>query len=1354
VTLLDLDSARTPAPLLPAPSRERWQPLRAGLVDLFHYDYEEFHFRDGHLLLRGNNGTGKSKVLALLLPFLLDGDISPHRVEPDGDPAKRMEWNLLLGGRHPHPERTGYSWIEFGRIDEDGTPRFTTLGIGLRAVQGRPVATWFFVTSQRVGADLFLVSAGRSPLRKDGLVEAVGDRGIVVETAERYRRAVNETLFDLAPERYDALLTLLVQLRQPALSKRPDERRLSTALTESLPPLDPAVVADVADAFRSLEEEKAALLSLTEARDTAAGFLATYTHYARIAARRRAADTRTAQSRYEDTGRRLADARAQLAQAQEAEAAVVARLEELAGEQEQARRAEEVLRASPEMRSAQELHRLQAEAVRAGHRRDAAAQELTAAQAELSRREAAVASAGAELAAAQAELTAAMAAARDGAAASRLPAPELRTPEPDAATRPSVEQALRRQQEALAHLRRLVEAVAAADVAARDAQRGVEDAAGERDRAAEALVAAHDETGSAAGTLVTAARRALPTLVELRLTDPEGTLDRLQLWTETLHGESPLSGEVAAAARDSVEQLARLDSGLSARAQALSVERERLDEERRRLEAGQELGPPPSPTRDPAGRQGRTGGPLWQLVEFAAGLDDAAQAGLESALQAGGLLDAWVTPDGSLLDDDDAVLTAGPPVAAPLSAALRPAVGPTAPVAEAAVGAVLAGIGLGVGTGETWVAADGRFRVGVLEGRWAKRTAQYVGAGARAAARRARLAEIAGLLAGIEASLAELRRDRDVVRTRRAAVETDLRALPEDRPLRDAAAAEAGRVAALAEREERLAARLSTEQRARVEVTAAEQVRDRDAEVTGLPATAAGLQEVESALAGYRVALAALWPALARRDRAFAGTDAATADRETARALHDRRTTEVSSARRDAEGTAAARDALQATVGAAVAEVERRLREAQGRRVALTAEATRLGDERLELRDRVGSARGSAQELQDRLGGDTAVRSKAVEGLRGFAASGLLAVALPELESPAADTEWAPTPAVQLARTVESSLSDIDDGEPAWARATRVVQEQLAVLGEVLSRAGDALSPLPTDHGIVVTATWRGREVPVRSLAVGLDSELVDRERIVSAKERTLLESYLVSDVAARLQELIRSAESEVDGMNRELAERPTSTGMQLRFRWDARQDGPTGLPEARARLLRQQSDAWSEDDRAAVGEFLQQQIAEVRLRDPAATWTDQLREALDYRAWHAFRVERRQDGRWRPATGPASGGERVLAATIPLFAAASAHYASAGSPYAPRLVLLDEAFAGVDDDSRAKCLGLLATFDLDYVLTSEREWGCYPTVPGLAIAQLSRRDGIDAVLVTRWEWDGRVRRERPLELPPMTAPG
>jgi uncharacterized protein YPO0396 len=244
--------------------------------------------------------------------------------------------------------------------------------------------------------------------------------------------------------------------------------------------------------------------------------------------------------------------------------------------------------------------------------------------------------------------------------------------------------------------------------------------------------------------------------------------------------------------------------------------------------------------------------------------------------------------------------------------------------------------------------------------------------------------------------------------------------------------------------------------------------------------------------------------------------------------------------------------------------------------------------------------------------------------------------------------------------------------------------------------------------------------------------------------------------VASTLQELIAEAERQVGVMNAELSQRPTSTGMRLRLEWRPREDGPAGLVQARRRLLRQTSDAWSADDRSAVGGFLQARIAEVRSRDETGTWLEHLTTALDYRGWHRFVIERHQNGQWRPATGPASGGERVLAASVPLFAAASAHYASAGNPHAPRLVTLDEAFAGVDDNARAKYLGLLAAFDLDVVMTSEREWGCYPEVPGLAIAQLARTDGVAAVLVTNWRWDGEQRRRvpRPAAVPePVPEP-
>src|SRR5215510_10077040 len=132
---------------MPDPQRERWQPLRSGFLNLYRYDQEEFHYENGRLLLRGNNGTGKSRVLALQLPFLLEGEVNRERLEPDADPSKKVEWNLLMDR---YPDRTGYTWIEFGRVEPHRQEHYVTIDRGRRAVEGQPGARrWFFITTQR-----------------------------------------------------------------------------------------------------------------------------------------------------------------------------------------------------------------------------------------------------------------------------------------------------------------------------------------------------------------------------------------------------------------------------------------------------------------------------------------------------------------------------------------------------------------------------------------------------------------------------------------------------------------------------------------------------------------------------------------------------------------------------------------------------------------------------------------------------------------------------------------------------------------------------------------------------------------------------------------------------------------------------------------------------------------------------------------------------------------------------------------------------------------------------------------------------------------------------------------------------
>ncbi|GAA3178008.1 MULTISPECIES: TIGR02680 family protein [Streptomyces] len=1359
---------------LPTPRRTRWQPLRVGLVDLFHYDVDEFHFRDGRLLLRGNNGTGKSKVLALTLPFLLDGDLSPRRVEPDGDPGKRMEWNLLLGGEHPHSERLGYTWVEFGRLDDTtGEQHFRTLLCGLKAVSGRGIARhWYAVTRQRIDhssaerteGTFRLLDATGTALSRDRLAEAVAGYGMVYDQAKAYRRAVDEALFGLGEQRYAALVDLLIQLRQPQLSKRPNEAALSRALTEALPPMDQAVIADVAEAFRSLDEERDELAAASAAERAAAAFLEHYRRYARIATRRRARLPRAEHSRYERVQRDLAEAQERRTRAEEKRAAAEEEIGSLAETRERLRAQENALREAPEMRDARELEHAAQAVTRTTQEADRAKGDREQADALHTKALGRLGAAENRLRATRLRVEETLAHVREQAAAARvaLPADDL-LPEPE--SRCAVEDATSRAQRALAHVEGLLEASERAAEAHRRASGRLDEAETDLALAAETHGEAEENTARAGRILLDDVRERARTWKELAFGDEAGLLDELQEWTCRLDGPYPARVHATRAHTARSADLADQTAEAARRATELAA---RTDEARRELttlQAGGGREPQPPSTRTPGLRETLPGAPLWRLVDFRGGLTEPERAGLEAALEASGLLDAWVLPDGSALaaDGHDVLLSPsnGPVNGPSLADVLCPAVdhgdGQAAALDETTVPRLLAAIGLdGGGGAETWVASDGRFRVGALTGTWAKPAATYIGEGAREAARRARV-----VLLGIE--LASLREESETlaarsvtITARRRTLDSEFADVPDESSLTRAhalvsAAAETVRTARA--RHEGRAAEV-TEAAGHAERAAAEL--DEVAADLGLPTDRAGLTAVRHALGSLATVLAAHWPAVREQGEAVRQVDEEGADAAEA----EQRVVDLAQRAQDAVRDAAAADerhrTLRSTVGAAVAQLERRLAE--------TVEAQRICEtdqknarQRYAQADREESrAEGRIEQLETDLAEAVDARAEAIAALRRFTATGLVAVALPELTVPASDDgPWIATPAIAFARAIDSGLSATDDTDAAWERVQRRLSEELKTLQDTLSRHGHSASARMVEDGMVVDIVYQGRERAVPELADALATEVGELTRILSVHEREILETHLITEVAGTLQDLIGAAERQVRDMNTELEDRPTSTGMKLRLVWRASRKAPPGLAQARDRL-RQSADAWAAEDRTAVGEFLQAQIARQHSDDGSGSRLEQLTAALDYRSWHEFGIERHQHGRWVPATGPASGGERVLAVSVPLFAAASSHYASAGSSYAPRLVTLDEAFAGVDDDSRAKCLGLLSAFDLDVVMTSEREWACYPQVPGIAIAQLSRIDEVAAVLVTRWEWDGtrRRRREDPVRHAPQDTPG
>lgn len=1354
-------------PPLPEPLQTRWQPLRIGLVELFHYDSEEFWFRDGHLLLRGNNGTGKSKVLSLTLPFLFDASIKSSRIEPDGDASKKMAWNLLLG---KHERRVGYAWIEFGRIGEDGQPHYLTLGCGLSAVAARTqVDTWYFITDgQRVGRDLWLINEQRAVLGKERLAQALDGCGHLFDTAQAYRRTVDERLFHLGEARYSALMDTLIQLRQPQLSKKPNEENLSNALTEALAPLPEELLADVAEAMNQLEEYGQQLTELNDLAKAIGQFNGRYRQYAQVNARRQARLLRTAQTAFDKASRDLNEARTACDADLLNEVELREALEAAETQQMRDRAALEEMQADPLMQDANRIDEL---ARHLGARQ----RDLTAADVALraalerqerdagdlrayaARADAACAALGESVAmfddtgaraglAGRDDFTAALARFTDPDALAHLDAPGFE----------QMQRALRglgQQRRAdIAVVAERLRQLDAAALARNAAQERRDDNADALTDAAARLAAGEMELLVQADALVDAWGAHASGLRELAL-DSVALLPALADWTRSIEGENPAHGALMRSQHERSVQLAQGEAATLARIAALDEESLALDGERERLAHGQDSVPQAPYSRDPAARPAeRPGAPFWQLVEFREAVkDESKRAGLEAALEAAGLLDAWVSPYGDIDADAGAPLfdtLLRSRVAQPASLAAWLAPSQSCVVDPAQVERLLASVSCSLDDSgaEAWVAPDGRFRIGPLGGAWAKPAAEYIGVASRAEARRRRIAEIGAQLAALTQERAKLSAAlaRLTERRRLAAAEWD--AAPLDIALRSAhlqaSALERERRQAaerLAAAEERLAANMEAWRSAR-------DVLARDADDLRLPQDGGALAAVSAAL---DAAMQALQDVLlhAHQIRHVLPERRRQEDRldDRKREAASRREEQARSA--EAVDEAAARlAALRARVGAQVGELTARLaamRQAVQEGDAMLRRSRQSLNAASETRARSGQrVENAAATLDER----TALRQGAVHGIEQFSATGLLTIALPELELPA--TPWSIEPALNVARRAEHLLHDVDADDADWSRVQSAYAHAFSELQNALTALGHQGQAEPSDHGMVVTIIYQNRPQRPDIIEAAIRVEIAQRQELLTARETEVLENHLQAEVAAAIQRRLLDADRRVDTINAELAKRPTSTGVRFRLQWLALEEGsegaPVGLEASRKRLLNTSYDAWSPEDRQVVGRMLQNRIAAERARDDAGrsgSLLELLGRALDYRRWHRFRVQRWQDGQWRPLSGPASSGERALGLTVPLFAAVSSFYTHAGSRYAPRLVLLDEAFAGIDDAARAHCMALVREFDLDFVMTSEREWACYAELPGVSICQLQRHEGIDAVYVSRWSWDGRARR-------------
>ena len=212
--------------------------------------------------------------------------------------------------------------------------------------------------------------------------------------------------------------------------------------------------------------------------------------------------------------------------------------------------------------------------------------------------------------------------------------------------------------------------------------------------------------------------------------------------------------------------------------------------------------------------------------------------------------------------------------------------------------------------------------------------------------------------------------------------------------------------------------------------------------------------------------------------------------------------------------------------------------------------------------------------------------------------------------------------------------------------------------------------------------------------------------------------------------------------MSQLISAHPTGSGIQVRLNWIPDEKNAAGMQEIVALMAK---DAPLDSERERLQEFFRARLAAVRAA-PDADYTEQMRTLLDYRLWWRFTISFRRgpDQPWETLTskahGSLSGGQKAVCLHLPLFAAAASYCDSAGvraagpggkpDPGSPRLILLDEVFAGVDEDNRSDLFELIRILDLDLVATSESEQGFYRQLDGLAVYHLV--GSADAVAGTR----------------------
>lgn len=1345
----------------------RWKMNRIGFLNFWLYDEENFYFEDGKLLLRGQNGSGKSITTQSFIPFILDGDRTPSRLDPFGSSDRRMEYYFL--GEEGKDEATGYLFLEFKK---DESEEYRTIAIGQRARRGKSMDFWGFVLmdGRRIGIDFTLykeTGSTRIPLNKQDVKKLLGEEVPFTDVPGEYKAMVNKYLFGFRrPEQYEQYIKLLVKVRAPKLSKEFKPTKVYEILNESLQTLTDEDLRAMVDAMEKMDTIQENLDQLRRAFSDVKAIRNEYQHYN--------------QYMLAQKGQAFLDINAQATKKQKE-----------FDQQEQLKK--DLIEENAEQQTCKEQYEDQLQLIETqltsliDSDMEQADRKLMQAQ----RDKADALTQGKKW---QERMDASDACLVELDTKSRHAKQERELQEKDFCGERSTLEELQETLQWTEHnevkkLMALVQTEGTAQITSqiRDYQKEISRGKSsilqydlvnkELDRVTEAFelaktkkISKEQEQNQAQDQVLSCQDHLIESCYELPrnnqewkpsqecLAAVEQIIKKYQHTSDAGDIMSTFRLSYEKSRQDLQDQLADvIRDWNNYETNFLTVTKELAD-----LKGKAELEPLRDSqvleSREMLAKAGIQAIPFYKTVEFDENLSQEEEDRLEWQLRMMGILDALIVPVSciskvqqdfpQLMDTVLTVKTLGNSsfdkltVNGTLSAEMKEAVSyvlswiQEKPDPQHSADSTL------------YIGDNGDFQQGILYGRAREISpAEFVGTLARQRKKEQKLKDLQEQIHFLRQQMDTLQSTKEQLQVRIQLLSSEYKDCIDFQPMDQALE--------LVERCEIALKHLDEQylEQERVLNKTQEQchqlLQKVIKECKNLPygRTITEYEEAEQTAEEYLHTWQEIREILMKLENL-------TSDLSGIDSAREREEEERENSFQEKRRCTLLSEKFQIDISRYEEYLNREETKEKAKQVEL------LRNEEKRLSSSLKQAEQKITEIKTRL----KIMAETEHNRRlsleeDIVKENQLGLFFQEELSLGLVIQQETKSLASCANLAVDLLRDSDrlkEPQEVLNSLYRVYQQHNSSLASYGTTMEDCFDNQDEDIGALrkrvrIASVWNGKKLYLEEFFHVLKTQIEETELLIQEKDRELFEDILSRTISQQLTDRIAESRKWVQDMSKLMRSMDTSMGLTFSLSWKpqtAENDAELDTSELEHILLRDK-ELLTVEDISRVAAHFRSKIKTEKLKltedGMALNYMDLVRDALDYRKWFSFQMfYQRNEEEKKPLTNAAfnrfSGGEKAMAMYVPLFAAVNAQYHKASKEDHPRIVALDEAFAGVDDKNISSMFQLVESLDFDYIMNSQALWGCFDTVKKLKIAELLRPLNSQMVTVISYLWNGHER--------------